>query len=108
VLWTVIVVVVIALVVMVATALIFRVAGGQGVESELVLHTHDELSQRHHDDAVGDLANTGIDVDGRLADTTVPEPAGPPPVPGAQWDEQAGRWIHWDAASNSWIPVPTD
>ncbi len=36
---------------------------------------------------------------------TKPEPAGTPPVPGAQWDEVAGGWIRWDPASNGWIPV---
>ena len=25
-----------------------------------------------------------------------PEPAGPPPVPGAQWDETHARWIVWE------------
>jgi hypothetical protein len=34
-----------------------------------------------------------------------PEPAGDPPVAGAQWDEVAGRWIHWDPTSNTWVPV---
>jgi hypothetical protein len=108
VLWTIVVILVIVLVVMMAAALAFRAAGNQGVESEMVLHTHDELSQRHLDDELGDLAITGVDVDGRLADTIVPEPDGAPPVPGAQWDEQAGRWIHWDEATDSWIPVPDD
>jgi hypothetical protein len=36
---------------------------------------------------------------------TKPELAGDPPVPGAQWDEVAGRWIRWDQASNAWVPV---
>jgi hypothetical protein len=36
---------------------------------------------------------------------TQPEPAGEPPVAGAQWDEVAGRWIRWDPATNSWVPV---
>ena len=34
-----------------------------------------------------------------------PEPAGPPPVPGAQWDETHARWIVWDAAKGGWTPV---
>jgi len=33
------------------------------------------------------------------------EPAGDPPVAGAQWDEVAGRWIRWDATSSTWIPT---
>lgn len=34
-----------------------------------------------------------------------PEPAGPPPVAGAQWDEIHARWIVWDQATGGWVPV---
>ena len=34
-----------------------------------------------------------------------PEPSGPPPVPGAQWDEIHARWIVWDQAEGGWVPV---
>jgi len=82
-----------------------RGASGQGTESTLVLRTHDELSEQHLAHELGDTVYTGIDVDGRLAGDTVPEPPGTPPVEGAQWDEQAGRWIHWDPAAGVWQPV---
>lgn len=39
---------------------------------------------------------------------TAPEPQGPPPVEGAQWDEVAGDWIRWDPAANAWIPVEVE
>lgn len=35
----------------------------------------------------------------------LPEPAGPPPVHGAQWDEVHGRWEVWDAAVEQWVVV---
>jgi hypothetical protein len=34
-----------------------------------------------------------------------PIPKGPPPVPGAQWDEVHRRWEHFDEASQSWVVV---
>jgi hypothetical protein len=106
VLFTVVVIVVIVLAVMVGVAVLFRSGASQGVESEMVLHTHDELSQRHLADELGDVTNSGVELDGRPGGETFPEPDGPPPVHGAQWDEYAGQWIHWDKASDSWIPVP--
>lgn len=104
-----VVVLVVVLILIVAGVLVMVVRGaqGQGVESEMVLRTHDELSRRHVDDELAHLANTGIDVDGRLADTIVPEPDGPPPVAGSQWDERAGHWIHWDTETQTWIQVPS-
>ena len=38
----------------------------------------------------------------------VPEPAGPPPVVGAQWVEVHGRWEAWDAAAGTWVVVGDD
>jgi hypothetical protein len=35
----------------------------------------------------------------------IPEPAGPPPVHGAQWDEVHGRWEVWDEAVEQWVVV---
>jgi hypothetical protein len=35
----------------------------------------------------------------------VPEPAGTPPVLGAQWDEVHGRWEVWDDAVEQWVVV---
>jgi hypothetical protein len=35
----------------------------------------------------------------------VPEPAGGPPVHGAQWDEVHGRWEVWDATVEQWVVV---
>jgi hypothetical protein len=104
----VVVLLVIGLVVVIALVigLAVRSAGTQGIESELVLRTHDELSEQALAEELGDQIHTGVDVDGRLSGPIVPEPAGPPPVHGAQWDEHAGRWIHWDPATETWIPVP--
>ena len=49
------------------------------------------------------MADTGIEIDGRLADTTVPEPAGPPPCTGRpSGTSTPGRWIHWDP----WLTRP--
>ena len=38
----------------------------------------------------------------------IPEPAGGPPVHGAQWDEVHGRWEHWDADAEQWVVVGDD
>jgi hypothetical protein len=35
-----------------------------------------------------------------------PEP--PAHVPGAQWNEVAGRWEQWDDAAGAWVEVPTN
>jgi hypothetical protein len=100
-----VVLVVAVLVVLVVVGLVVRGARRQGVESELSLRTHDELSEQHLAAELGDQVYTGVDVDGRLSGDAIPEP-GPPPVHGAQWDEHAGRWIHWDPGADRWVPLP--
>ncbi|MEQ1787891.1 MAG: hypothetical protein ABL966_12620, partial [Acidimicrobiales bacterium] len=30
---------------------------------------------------------------------------GPPPVPGAQWDELHGRWERWDRVGQYWVVI---
>jgi hypothetical protein len=38
---------------------------------------------------------------------TVPQP-GPPPRPGAQWDEVYARWEVWDEAAGGWVVLRDD
>lgn len=86
-------------------AVIVLLARRQGPESTLMVRTDDEIQERRVDEELSDSVNTGVDVDGHLSGPAIPEPAGPPPVEGAQWDEVHGRWVHWDPATNAWVPV---
>jgi hypothetical protein len=70
---------------------------------------------------VGDVEETfGSSVSARMASHVGEGPAdpvddlqripapGPPPVPGAQWDELHHRWEIWDDAAQGWLVVGQD
>lgn len=46
--------------------------------------------------------------DDRIIDLRRVAPAGPPPVPGAQWDELRSQWVCWDEPSQRWLVVGGD
>jgi len=76
----------------------------QGAESEIMqtgfAEPEDERLVDIEREAVAQV-EAGVEGHGEGA----PEPAGPPPVPGAQWDETHARWIVWDASKGGWVPV---
>lgn len=98
----VVLVVVFAVLGMIAVVLLAR---RQGAESTIAIHSEDVLDQRVLDREISEAASSGIDLDGELSSPGKPEPQGPPPVQGAQWDEVRGCWIRWDPSSNTWLPV---
>ena len=51
-------------------------------------------------DPVDEAKDHVIDID-RLA-------APPQPIPGAQWNEVAGRWERWDDAASAWVEAHAD
>jgi hypothetical protein len=51
-------------------------------------------------DPVDEAEDHIIDID-RLA-------APPQPIPGAQWNEVAGRWERWDDAASAWVDASAD
>lgn len=76
----------------------------QGAESEIMQTGFVEPSEERLVDIereVVDQVESGVEGHGEGA----PEPTGPPPVPGAQWDETHARWIVWDASAGGWVPV---
>jgi hypothetical protein len=55
--------------------------------------------------------------DDRIIDLRRVAPEGPPPLPGAQWDELRSHWVWWDEAAQQWVvagehgetrPAPTE
>lgn len=56
---------------------------------------------------VADAERHGDDADDGVIDLRrIPEPD--EHVPGAQWNEVAGRWERWDDAADAWVPVPVE
>lgn len=43
--------------------------------------------------------------DDRIIDLRRVAPEGPPPVPGAQWDELRSNWVCWDEPAQQWVVV---
>ncbi len=76
----------------------------QGAESEIMQAGFVEPEEERLVDIereVVDQVESGVEGHGEGA----PEPSGPPPVPGAQWDETHAGWIVWDASAGDWVPV---
>ncbi|MFN8039495.1 MAG: hypothetical protein U0Q07_09820 [Acidimicrobiales bacterium] len=76
----------------------------QGAESEIMQAGFTEPDDERLVDIEREVVaqvESGVEGHGEGA----PEPAGPPPVPGAQWDETHASWIVWDASAGGWVPV---
>lgn len=92
----------VVLVILGAVVALFAVvrARSQGTEGSIMMRTEDDLESRAAATEIGELGRE----EGRPSGMAVAEPEGEPPVPGSQWDEVRGIWVHWDPASGSWVP----
>jgi hypothetical protein len=43
--------------------------------------------------------------DERIIDLRRVAPEGPPPIPGAQWDELRSHWVRWDESAQQWVVI---
>jgi hypothetical protein len=91
------IVVLLVLLVGVGYLVVRRGASGEGANVDLAFDSEPTFDEEFREAAVAATPDEALH--------TSPEPEGAPPVPGAQWDEVAGRWIRWDPAAPGWIPV---